>query len=160
MKKTVCFTGHRHIPPSAYTKLNELLVQTIEEQIQNGAAVFRTGGAIGFDTLAALAVLLLRKRHPHIRLELVLPYPEQASKWSDNDRLLYTQIAEQADRCVYISQGYYAGVLQARNRALVQEADVCIAYLRNSHGGGTAYTASLALKQGLEFINLQDLLQA
>jgi hypothetical protein len=65
---------------------------------------------------------------------------------------------ERADIYRYVSQSYYTGVLQMRNRSLVEGADVCVAYLRTSNGGGAAYTAAYALKQGLKLINLQDLL--
>jgi hypothetical protein len=42
-----------------------------------------------------------------------------------------------------------------RDRRLVEGSDVCIAFLTKSKGG-TAYTASYALKSGLEFVNLYD----
>ena len=157
MSKTVCFTGHRHISDDQYSPLYEQLLHTAQKQIEQGATCFRTGGAVGFDTMAALAVLTLRKSFPHIRLELVLPCPSQTRGWSESDTVLYEQIKAQADNVRYVSTGYYTGVLQQRNRALVEGSDVCIAYLKSSHGGGTAFTASLAIRQGLEFINLFDL---
>ena len=158
MGKSVCFTGHREIPQSDLRALLTLLDKTVEQQIQAGADLFRTGGAIGFDTYAALSVLKLKHRYPHVMLELVLPCPSQTKGWSDTDTLLYRQILEQADRHRYIATSYYAGVMQMRNLALVKDADVCIAYLRTSHGGGAAFTAATALRQGLELINLQDYL--
>lgn len=159
MSKIVCFTGHRQIPETDYPILREQLYAVLEEQILQGATVFRAGGAIGFDTLAALTVLLLRRTYPNIRLELILPCPSQTQGWSENDVLLYEQIRAEADSYRYISQGYYKGVLQMRNRALIEGADTCIAYLTDSHGGGTAFTAALALKKGLELINLHDRMQ-
>ena len=156
MGKTVCFTGHRQIPNASYEALQELLTDVLEKQIQNGATVFRAGGALGFDTLAALTVLLLRRKYPDIRLELILPCPTQTKGWARNDVLLYEQILEQADSYRYVSQFYFNGVLQVRNRALVEGADVCVAYLTSSHGGGTAFTASFAMKSGLELVNLAD----
>lgn len=159
MERTVCFTGHRHIPSEDYGALHALLCQELETQIQNGATCFRTGGALGFDTLAALAVLLLKKRYPQIRLELILPCPSQTKGWKQSDKMLYEQILAQADAHRYVSPSYFTGVLQIRNRALVEGADVCIAYLCNSQGGGTAFTASLAIKKGLEFVNLSEKLK-
>ena len=158
MSKTVCFTGHREIPKQELSTLLTLLDQAVERQIMAGASVFRAGGAIGFDTYAALSVLKLRQKHPHIMLELLLPCPDQTRGWSDGDLRRYQQILKQADRCRYLSTGYYPGVMQMRNLALVEGADVCIAYLRNSHGGGAAFTAAAALQRGLELINLQDFL--
>ena len=158
MTKTVCFTGHRSIPGKDYARLYDLLQQTVEQLIRDGASIFRTGGALGFDTMAALCILNLRRQYPHIRLELILPCPTQTEQWQESDVLLYEQIMERADIYRYVSQSYYTGVLQMRNRSLVEGADVCVAYLRTSNGGGAAYTAAYALKQGLELINLQDLL--
>lgn len=158
MAYTVCFTGHREIPDGDYAALNKALLGVLEAQIAKGATVFRAGGAVGFDTMAALAVLSLRRRYPAIRLELILPCPSQTRGWSADDRCLYEQILAQADAHRYVSTGYYTGVLQQRNRALVEGSDVCVAYLRHSHGGGTAFTAALALKNGLDLINLQELI--
>jgi len=156
--KTVCFTGHRTIPNDEYPRLWQALDAEVERQIQTGARVFRTGGALGFDTAAALNVLSHRLKHPNIRLELILPSPQQPTGWRDADIDTYQRILSQADDCRYISQSYYSGILQERNRALVNGADVCIAYLRTSHGGGTAYTVAYALKNNLNLINLYDFL--
>lgn len=155
MGKTVCFTGHRQIPDEQYPALHALLSDAVEQEILSGATLFRAGGAMGFDTLAALTVLSLRLRYPHIRLELILPCPSQARGWKDGDRRLYEQILEQADSHRFVSDTYFRGVLQARNRALVENADVCIAYLTAS-GGGTAFTVKEALHKGVHLINLAD----
>ena len=153
MIKTVCFTGHRQIPEEELLRLGALLREVVEAQIAQGAIVFRTGGALGFDTLAALTVLALRKAHPHIRLELYLPCPSQTRGWSASDRQLYTQILEQADAYHYASTGYYPGVLQMRNRALVDHADILICYV-DREGSGSSQTMHLAEKKGIEVYNL------
>ena len=158
MGLTVCFTGHREIPETEYQRLTEQLTETLEKLIDEGATEFRAGGARGFDTLAALTVLLLRRRHPEIRLHLILPAPSQTRGWPQDEVTLYEQILAQADSHRFVSPAYYNGVLQMRNRALVDGSDICVAYLCNSHGGGTAYTAALALKKGLRLINMSDLL--
>lgn len=154
--KTVCFTGHRQIYAFEKQALSNALHMEIERQIRAGARLFRTGGALGFDTMAAQAVLKLREKHSDVQLELILPCPSQDARWQPQDRQIYKQILEQADRIQYIGSQYFNGILQLRNRQLVQGADVCIAYLKSSHGGGTAYTSALALRLGLEFINLAD----
>ena len=155
MEKTVCFTGHRDIPDAEYASLKARLDAILESLIADGAVHFRTGGARGFDTLAALCVLSKKQAHPHIQLHLVLPCPSQTQNWNKNDVLLYRQISDKADSVRYVSQSYFNGVLQLRNRALVDGADVCIAYLQTS-SGGTAYTASHAIRTGLEFINIAE----
>ena len=40
----------------------------------------------GFDTMAALSVLKLREEFPQIKLILVLPHPEQAKSWTDENK--------------------------------------------------------------------------
>lgn len=158
MEKTVMFTGHRVISDSVYPGLADALGAEVEKQILSGAKRFRAGGARGFDTLAALTVLSLRRKYPDVRLELILPCPSQPDQWPLSDRRLYEQILGQADEVRYVSPVYFSGVLQQRNRALVEGADVCVAYLTTSHGGGTAFTAALALRSGLEFVNLSEAL--
>ncbi|MBQ9774135.1 MAG: DUF1273 family protein [Clostridia bacterium] len=155
MEKTVCFTGHRIIQNEVYPALKEALDAELERQIQGGAVHFRAGGALGFDTMAALSVLSMRMQYPQIQLHLILPCTTQTRGWSIGDARLYQQILERADTVRYISDGYFNGVLQQRNRALVDGADVCIAYLTTSHGG-TAYTASYALKSQVELVNLAE----
>ena len=155
MEQTVCFTGHRDISDAEYEPLKARLESELERLIARGVVHFRTGGARGFDTLAALCVLSMQQKHPHIRLHLILPCPSQTEHWHKNDVLLYQQICAKAHSVRYVSRTYFNGVLQMRNRALVEGADICLAYLRTS-AGGTAYTASHAIRAGLEFINIAE----
>ncbi len=153
--KTVCFTGHRQIDPWHQEDLIVALESEILRQISKGAEIFRTGGALGFDTLAAISVLKAKKKHPRVRLELILPCPSQTQNWAASDVTLYQKILRQADSHRYVSTVYYNGVLQLRNDQLVDGADVCIAYLLSSRGG-SAYTSARAIRRGLDFINLAD----
>lgn len=154
--KIVCFTGHRKIPYSNRARLIRALNAEVARQIEAGATVFRAGGALGFDTLAAFTVLKHREINPQIRLELILPCPSQADGWSHEDRILYQKVLSLADSYLYVSQTYYDGVLHLRNRRLVEGADVCVAYLTRSSGSGSAYTSMLAIQSGLEYVNLGD----
>ena len=54
---TCCFTGHRRIPPEVVAPLRERLEAEIESLIRQGVRYFGAGGALGFDPLAAEAVL-------------------------------------------------------------------------------------------------------
>ncbi len=65
--KTCCFTGHREIPAIQYNLIQQQLEQTILSLIQSGYRYFGAGGALGFDTMAALTVLHFRQRYPWIR---------------------------------------------------------------------------------------------
>jgi uncharacterized phage-like protein YoqJ len=152
---TVCFTGHRQIDAAHMMALPALLKAQIAKQIEAGATHFRAGGAIGFDTLAALCVLEQKKQYPHIKLDLILPCRDQDASWSAQDRGAYRFVLAEADSVTYLYDSYHEGCMLERDRRLVQGSDVCIAFLTKSKGG-TAYTAAYALKSGLEFINLYD----
>ena len=78
--QTCCFTGHRDIPKSEKESLQKRLENELISLIQQGVTIFKAGGALGFDTMSAQAVLKLKAAYLHIRLILVLPYKDQARR--------------------------------------------------------------------------------
>lgn len=58
---TCCFTGHRYLHPHLIPAIRSRLYEAAEGLIHQGVLYFGAGGALGFDTLAAQAVLELRK---------------------------------------------------------------------------------------------------
>lgn len=153
--RVVCFTGHRSIPGEDAERLPDLLEEVIAELCERGATVFRTGGAMGFDTVAALKVLDMKERYPQICLELILPCRNQTDRWDPISRRTYKYILQKADRSRFLFETYFEGCMLERDRRLVDGSDVCVAYcVRNQ--GGTAYTFSYALRSGVEVINLYD----
>jgi len=153
-KSTCCFTGHRHLSVS-----NKILSARLEKQIidliEQGIIFYGTGGALGFDTIAALTVIKLRNQYPNIKLILVLPCKEQTRGWNNNDISVYNYILSQANKVVYTSKSYYPGCMHKRNRHLVDNSSHCICYLEKD-SGGTAYTVSYALNSGLTVYNLAE----
>lgn len=155
--RTVCFTGHRNIENSIAFKIPSALKQTLEELISRGARSFKAGGAVGFDTICALCVLELRESHPDITLDLILPCRDQTRGWDEGSIRAYKYILDHADSVRYISDVYRTGCMHDRNRALVEGSDVCVAFLMRSDGG-SAFTYALALRSGIEVINIFDIL--
>lgn len=151
--KICCFTGHRTVPVPLRTSLALLLDRTIEQLAREGFDEFRAGGALGFDMLAALRVLHVRKKFPHIRLRLILPCRDQAKAWHEGEQLLWQDIIDRADEVEYLFDTYQNGCMYARNRALVEGADLCVAYLTAARGG-TLYTCTYADKRGIPVRNL------
>lgn len=154
-EKTCCFTGHRHIPSGDYQMILQKTEEVVKKLINNGFCNFGAGGALGFDTLAALTVLKLKTIYPDIKLILVLPCRTQTRGWSEADKKIYEDIKCQADKVVYTSEGYRRGCMHKRNRHLVDNSSVCVAYLTESKGG-TAYTVDYAKKHGLSVYNIAD----
>lgn len=90
--KTVCFTGHRKIPCEQYESIAGRLENELIYLIEQGYLFFGAGGALGFDTLAALTVLHLKERYPQIKLILVLPCKTQTKGWDKEDIAIYEDI--------------------------------------------------------------------
>lgn len=153
--ETVCFTGHRSIERSAAYYLPTRLKAVLEDLIRRGARRFRTGGAMGFDTVAALCVLELQEKYPSISLDLILPCRDQTKLWNEQNRAVYESILASASTVSYVSDYFTSWCMHERNRRLVTGSQVCVAYLTHS-GGGTAYTFAFALERGLEVINLGE----
>ncbi|MBR5520762.1 MAG: DUF1273 family protein [Oscillospiraceae bacterium] len=153
MDKRCCFTGHRVIPDDKYVKIMQSLRHHILKLYTEGYTVFNIGGAQGFDTMAAQAVLKLKENFPDVQLHLYLPYPGQSDKWSGTDREVYRHILRHSDKAVYSAQDYTPGCINSRNRALVDNADICIAFC-NQTSGGTVYTIGYALDNNVKVINI------
>ena len=148
-----CFTGHRRIEPERMKRLYEELSRTLDVLLSQGVYHFRTGGALGFDTLAALAILDRKPAYPQLHLELCLPCRDQADRWNNHQKSFYHHVLEEADSVTYVSQVYTPYCMFARNRRLVDGADICVAYLKHSEGG-TAYTVNYANQKKVEVINI------
>ena len=148
-----CFTGHRDIDVTKVSAIKEKLNTVISQLIKQGYTDFYDGGALGFDMLAAEAVLELKKIYPHIRLHIIVPCANQSSRWSKENVWRYEAIISLADEVKILSPFYFDGCMQVRNRYMVDNSSVCIAYLERTTGG-SAGTVKYAEKQGVEVIYL------
>lgn len=151
--QTCCFTGHRNIAQDEKQEVKRQLECVLRTLIGKGIRYFGSGGARGFDLMAADVVLQLKKEFPHIRLIMVLPCRDQTRGWKGEDIRHYERILTQADKVVYLQEKYSPGCMQKRNRHLVNHSSVCVAYCtRNT--GGTAYTLRYACKKGVRIVLL------
>ena len=154
MSKICCFTGHRKISALSLQELSDRLEEKLIDLIENeNFTEFRAGGARGFDSLAAVTVLGLKKRYSHIKLHLILPCKDQERYFTPIEKKLYVYTLNNADSVVYIQESYTKEAMFARNRALVDGADFCIAYLERLEGG-TYQTVAYARKSKVKTINL------
>ena len=158
-EKSCCFTGHRYIPDEKKQIIENKLRLEIGYLAEHGIDTFYAGGALGFDTLAALSVLDYKKSRD-IKLKLLLPCPDQCRGWSRNDIDVYEYIRSMADCVRVLSEHYHGGVMHMRNRALVDSSAYCICYwdkdIASLTKGGTLYTVKYAKKLHRTVINLCD----
>mgnify|MGYP000059195168 CR=1 FL=1 len=155
---SVCFTGHRQILPQHIHILPFRLESTIQNLIRLEYNNFIAGGAVGFDMLAAEAVLAARRMYPHITLFLALPCRDQTARWKNpSDIERYNRLLEEADAIHYIQDAYSSTCMHKRNRWMVDHSAVCVAYLNDTQKGGTAYTVRYAMQKDLPFVNLSSI---
>ena len=150
---TCSFTGHRAIP----VDMNSYLIQRVKDGVNylysHDVKTFLAGGALGFDALAARAVLDCRNTHRDLQLILVIPCRDQARFWKKADIETYEDIKVLANEVICLSERYYEGCMHNRNRYLIDHSSACICYLTQT-GGGTAYTVRYAKSKGLQVFNL------
>lgn len=157
--ESCCFTGHRILPQEVnesvqlYQNLRNIIQQLVEE---DGIINFYAGGALGFDTMAATAVLQMKEKYPQIKLILAVPFPEQAEGWSISDQMRYEEIKGKADLIKIISNEFTDDCMKKRNYYMVDNSCVCIYYLLNSPRSGTLQTVQYARKNGLRMIDLSS----
>jgi len=155
-ESSACFTGHRNIPTVELPRLMERLEETVTSLVYQGVLTFWSGGATGFDTLAAFAVITARKRNPSVKLMMALPCANQDEKWKAADKQTYKLLLDSADEVVYVSeQPYFDGCMEARNRYLIEHSGVCVAYMKHGRSG-TSQTVRFARENGLTVINLAE----
>lgn len=148
------FTGYRpeKMPftesdsDECYLHFRKREMQVIKRLVERGCTHFISGMARGFDTWVAEDVLLLKRGNKALTLECAIPYPDQSKGWGTEDQKRREDIISKADMRTLISESYTKGCFHARNRYMVDRADVVVcAY--NGQNGGTAYTVDYALKQ-------------
>ncbi len=123
--KTVTFCGHREISLKEIERIAPALYNEIEKLINDGADTFLLGGYGQFDRLCAETVKKLKEKYPHITSTLVLPYIDR-----DYDRDLY-------DGSEYppIEKTPKRFAISARNKYMVEKADIVISYVVFTWGG-------------------------
>ena len=131
IEKACAFTGHRILPNNF--DVSELK-SVIENLIDSGYNTFLCGMALGFDMLC-FSVLLELKKYNDIRLIACVPCNEQSKFFTKTQAKEYNNLIGKADEVVILSEDYYDGCMQKRNRFMVDNSSVLVAYLRTNHGG-------------------------
>ena len=151
--KGCSFTGHGKIREEHRGKIADLVARAVAYAYSKGCRSFYTGGAVGFDTVAAREVLRFRISHPDVRLVLLLPCVDQDKYWSPAQRSSYEYVLSVADEVVYVEEEYTDGCIKERNMLLAEKADIIIAYV-GRYRSGAAQTVRMAESLGKEVYNL------
>jgi uncharacterized phage-like protein YoqJ len=159
--KSCCFTGHRpdklpwgrneSSPDCLYFK--RVLTDALDSLYDSGYRHFICGMAQGTDMYFGEAVLALRQLHPDVTLEAAIPFPDQAAHWSRPMRERYDRLLQAADQQKVICPHYAPYCMMARNRYMVDKADLLIAAY-NGTPGGTQKTIAYACRKRRHIMQL------
>ena len=119
----VTFCGHRQVENE--DKVRHWLENVVEGLIRDGADCFYLGGYGGFDRMALTVVNEAKEAHPGVRAILALPYLDRSMDLDAYDGSIYPSL-EKVPRRYAISR---------RNRWMVDQADVVVAYVIHEWGG-------------------------
>lgn len=155
--RTCFFTGHRKIANNKLEILKEKISKHIETLIvEYDVKNFISGGALGFDTLAAQIVIELREKYPHIKLLMYLPCYGQSRKWTSDCQYYYRLILSKADEIKFVTEEEYTEqCMKLRNLEMIKDSFFCIAFCLVS-SSGTGFTIRNAEAVGLKIINIAD----
>lgn len=154
-KHTCCFSGHRALPLAKIESILLRLNFEVENLINQGVTNFISGGALGFDQVAASLIIAKKKMGRDIRLIFALPCRNQDERWSEAQKRLFRGLIAEADEIIYVSEEYYYGCMEKRNHYMVDQSAYCIcAHLYPM--SGTEQTVKYARQNGVKLINVMD----
>ena len=158
------FTGHRpeHLPwgrdedDPRCRALKILLRRTVQQVYDRGFRTFLCGMARGCDQYFAEAVLACRAAGtaPEAILTAMVPCPSQKDGWSAEEQARYDALLAACSAVEVLEPVYTPGCMLRRNRYMVDHSALLIA-VYDGMLGGTMYTLSYAMKQGLEIVTLE-----
>ena len=154
-EKTCCFTGHRKLPKEKIERIIIRLDRDVENLINQGVTTFISGGALGFDQVAASLIVAKKEMGRKICLIFALLCKNQDELWSAEEKELYHNLLAEADEVIYVSEEYHDGCMKKRNRYMVDHSAYCIC-ARLHPFSGIDQTVKYARQKGLKVINVAD----
>lgn len=151
--KTCCFTGHRLLSREERERIMNELPQILAGLEAQGFTHFMSGGATGFDLMAASAVLALKQQGHKLSLEFVLPCENHNARWNAAQKKEFAALCRKADLVTVLEGLYTDGCMGRRNRYMVENSAACISFLRRKQSG-TGQTVSYAVQRGLQLLPL------
>lgn len=131
INKSVSVTGHR-VLSSGFDKKE--LENTFDMLIKSGYENFYVGMALGFDSVC-FEILSELKKTNDIKIIACLPCEEQDELWNKTQKKKYREYLSSADEKIVISEKYMPTCMNERNKYMVDNSSVLVAYIYRSSGG-------------------------
>lgn len=158
-----CFTGYRpsKFPftmdreDSKYKAFENSLIEELLGLVKQNCLIFYSGMAMGFDIIAAEAVLLLKNAYPKLPIKLVcvIPFEGQEDSFTSYWKERYYNVLENCDEKIVLSDSYFTGCYQKRNIFMVDNSDYVLTWY-DGKSGGTRNTIDYALSKGRFILNI------
>jgi uncharacterized phage-like protein YoqJ len=157
-----------------YQEVRRQIKELAEDLIRDGKSEFIIGGAEGVDIMAAKEILALQKKHPHIKLHTVIPFPGYESVIENKeDRDWLTNFVNKRKSILNDGRNTLTFTEQkapkirrnayfARNNHMIDGAETVIAVFGKGQQGGTSQAVGQANKKGrsIEQIDLAEIKEA
>lgn len=173
--RAACFTGHRPTKLCGYVSLeeHESIISKVASEVlhlyKEGYRKFITGGAQGFDQLAFHSIRIAKRRYniKDIVNSVYVPFVGQESCWRDTgpfSKEEWYNMLDAADEVRIVNDKvlpvdpYYNIVraLDDRNKAMLRDSSILIAWYQTGSKGGTLNCIKEALMLGMEVRNLYE----
>lgn len=154
-KNTCCFTGHRRLPEYKAESIKRRLDQEVDHLIDQGVTDFISGGAIGFDLMAAAVIAEKKKCGKPLRLIFALPCANHNARWPSSETDLLNSLLTHADEIICLQDEYTPDCMRKRNEYMVSCSAHCICAMIHPRTG-TSQTVNLARRAGLQVINVAE----
>lgn len=127
--------------------LNKQIVSLIDE----GLEWVIVSGQWGIELWAAEVVLELKSTYPDLQLAVITPFLDQEEKWSEEKKVIYQSVTQQADYVNSVSKKQYDGGWQFRekNKFLLRNTDGILLVYDEENAGSPKYIKELAAQQGV-----------
>ena len=129
------------------------LNREVEKLIQAGVTTFLSGGALGFDQIAAFLIISKKEMGYNIRLNMILPCKGQEDLWTTKEKQLYKQLLSVADSIEYVSEVYSKDCMEKRNKYMIDKSEYCICALLREKSG-TGQTVRFAKEKNCQIVNV------
>ena len=150
---TVSFFGHRRIydPIRIERQLEEIVRELL---LTKQYVEFLVGKDGDFDILVASVIRKCKRQYRDDNSAMVLVLPYMRADFRDNEE----SYREYFDEIEIFSGTHYKSAFQQRNREMVSRSHLAI-FAVNKTEGGAYSTMKYATAQGIETINLYDILE-
>lgn len=147
--KTICVSGHRKVQEDLDV---EKLRYALNKFVDLGMERVMVGMAVGFDTICFHILEEIRTKKK-VKIIACIPCPEQDKLFSPKQKQEYRRMVDSADEKVILSEYYTPQCMIKRNRYMVDNSCILIAYL-NSDKGGTYSTVQYAKEKKVQTLIL------